>query len=866
MKHILFLGLLSAFVLGQPSFAKQPNILWITAENMGPDLGCYPDSPYAKQVSTPNLDRFAREGMRYRLAFDTSPVCSSSRSAFMTGMYQTSIGAHNHRSHRHDHYQLPADVRPITHRLIEAGYVTANIVSMHGKTVGTGKTDLNFEVTGPVLNPALAAKSKSLDADAGIANRAQNQQNSARLYHTTDWAGLRTRQPFFAQVNLPTVECNPQGWTASARHPWNGQAHPETNDPLRVAPPPYYPDHPISRRHWAGYLDSVGGMDTRVGEILTQLETDGLADDTVVIFFADNGRLEPRGLDWCYDSGDRVPLIVRWPKNFPAPPQYRTGTTSERLVSLIDLTATSLAIAGLPKPTGLHGRVLLGEKAEPEREFVFSARDRTDEAVNRIRSVRSPRFRYVRNFMPKKPFLALHRYKAATFPVVPLLPLLHAQGRLTPPQAALMAPRLPDEELYDLEGDPFEIHNLAASTDPEHQRVLRKMSNALDAWMEETGDQGRTPETAEIIAQWTDAAERQHGDAMRKLATEVKRELEANTGQSRPKQSTSGTNNTVHAAVGLGLARVKQAAAYWQASKTCISCHHQTLPMLAMTEAVRVGFPLDAAWLQSQAKTSHTYLEERIEVMDAGDHVPGGAATAGYGLWALQLAGHLPDVTTTSTVTYLLHIQGVVRLKSVTQSTPAPQREGSWIASCRRPPMQASKFADTALALIGMEKYASAKQRPRVAAARAKAEQWLDRTPLRDQQDRLWRLWGLHQLGGDDATKQEVRDALLAAQNADGGWPEGGERTASDTYTTGQALFMLVKTGLARDHPAIVRARDYLLTRQHADGSWLAETHVKFKAQPYFENGDPFGEHQFLSVAATAWATAGLAQLLPVKP
>ncbi len=323
--------------------------------------------------------------------------------------------------------------------------------------------------------------------------------------------------------------------------------------------------------------------------------------------------------------------------------------------------------------------------------------------------------------------------------------------------------------------------------------------------------------------------------------------------------------NTVEVATRLGLARVKQAASDWQQHKTCFSCHHQTLPMLAALEAERVGFPLDKAWLKSQADTSHEYFEERIETMDKGEHVPGGAATTAYGFWALSLDQRPPDTTTTAMVTYLLQIQGVSRLRDGEAAKPPKAKDGHWQASCRRAPMQAALIGDTVLVLIGLKNYATPEQRSQVNTARAAAELWLAKAPLRDQQDRLWRLWGLHYLDGDAVLKQSILAAILAAQLNDGGWAETQERQ-SDTYSTGQTLFMLLKTGTAVDHPAIVRARDYLLKTQHSDGSWLAESHTQFKAQPYFENGDPHGVNQFLSTAATAWATAGLAQLLPSKP
>ncbi len=313
-----------------------------------------------------------------------------------------------------------------------------------------------------------------------------------------------------------------------------------------------------------------------------------------------------------------------------------------------------------------------------------------------------------------------------------------------------------------------------------------------------------------------------------------------------------------------GLALVTRAATNWQKNKTCFSCHHQTLPMLAMVESARAGFAPDAAWLKSQADTTHRYFATRIEEMDGGDHVPGGAATTAFGFWALQLDHRPADATTTAMVAYLLQIQGVARTRD-RKASPLPKLEdGRWQASCRRAPMQASFVGDTALVLMGLEHYATPAQRPRVAQARAAAEKWLAAVPLKDQQDRVWRLWGLHHLGGDEQMKTRVRAAILTAQRDDGGWAEGDGRT-SDAYSTAQTMFMLCKTGTALDSAAIIRARDYLLRTQQADGSWLAESHVKVKAQPYFENGDPHGEHQFLSTAATAWATAALVQLLPPK-
>jgi hypothetical protein len=321
---------------------------------------------------------------------------------------------------------------------------------------------------------------------------------------------------------------------------------------------------------------------------------------------------------------------------------------------------------------------------------------------------------------------------------------------------------------------------------------------------------------------------------------------------------------SVHSATHRGLALITRGATNWQAHKTCFSCHHQTLPMLAVIESASVGFEMNKAWLNSQADTTHKYFQVRIDTMNAGDHVPGGSTTAGYGLWALSMAERPGDETTTAVVTYLLKIQGTARLEGREPTELKRVQDGRWTTSCRRLPLQGSDIADTVLALLGMKQYATAQQQSNVARASAAAEKWLQQTPLKTQEDRIWRLWGLHQMGGNAEAKQATLAAIISAQREDGGWPQSDDRT-SDAFSTGQTLFMLCKTGTLPDNPMVQRARDYLLRTQLADGSWLVESHVKYKAQPYFENGDPHGEHQFLSVAATAWSTAALAQLLPPK-
>ena len=444
---------------------NRPNILWIVGENFDLDLGCYG----APNVFTPNLDALAEKGVRFTNVFSTSPVCAPSRSAFMTGMYQTTTDTHNMRSHRNDDFRLPAGVRPITHLLKDAGYFTSNIKTIGKHVVGTGKLDLNFVNEGPI-------------------------------YQSGSWEELKNNQPFFAQINTPEAEYDIYDGKSAEKQrvKWVGEDQQEKiATPENVEPPPYYPDHDITRQEWARYLNSVSGMDKHVGVIMEQLRKDGLADNTIVVFFADNGRLEARGIHWLWDSGIHVPMIIYWPKNFPAPPQNLAPKVNRQVISLLDITATTLSFAGISKPEGMQSRVFIGENTDAPRTFAISARDRIDETVNRVRSVREKRYHYIRNFIDGQGFASLNRYKEKCFLVKPLMRELYAKGELTGAAAELMEP-LPPELLYDTENDPYEINNLAESDDPQHQEALIRLREILNTWITETRDMGELPEPPEI--------------------------------------------------------------------------------------------------------------------------------------------------------------------------------------------------------------------------------------------------------------------------------------------------------------------------------------------------------------------------------
>jgi arylsulfatase A-like enzyme len=432
--------------------APRPNILWLIAEDFGPHLGCYG----TKEVATPVLDAMAARGMRFTRYYTTAPVCSPSRSAFNTGMYQTTIGAHNHRSHRDDGYTLPKDVKLISERMREAGYFTANVRQLPAEAGfrGAGKTDWNF------LPPE-----KPFDSD--------------------QWDDLKAHQPFYAQLNFQETH-----------RTFHAPAH---ADPAKVEIPPYYPDHEITRKDWAGYLDAATELDRKIGKVMELLKRDGLLENTVICFVGDNGQAHVRGKQFCYEEGLNVPFILQWPAALAAPRGLVSGSVSDRLLMSIDLTATSLNLAGVPKPAGMQGQVFLGMNAEPARQYVFGARDRCDETVFRLRTVRDVRYRYIRNFTPDRPFLQANAYKEKQYPVWNLIKELAAQDKLTPAQAVLAAPTMPEEELYDMQSDPHEIQNLTQSSKPEHQEALERLRGVLTQWIEETNDQGRVPESEEVV-------------------------------------------------------------------------------------------------------------------------------------------------------------------------------------------------------------------------------------------------------------------------------------------------------------------------------------------------------------------------------
>ena len=449
----------AAFARQTPSRPSRPNIVWISNEDMSPRLGAYGD----RVARTPVLDRFAASSIRYTRVFASAPVCAPSRAAIITGMHQSAIGAHHMRTTEDRVPELPGPylavppfyVKAFPEYLRAAGYYTTN----------RSKTDYQFGVPFTIWDD-LGAKAH--------------------------WRSRRDKsQPFFSVFNLEITH-ESRIFPGSATR----KGKPPVTDPARVTVPPYYPDTPAVREDLAYLYDNISTMDAQVGEILRQLEEDGLADTTIVVYWSDHGDGIPRSKRSLYDSGLRVPLMIRLPASFP---DARRGTVVDDLVSLIDLAPTMLSLAGVAVPAHMQGRVLLGPDAGVPPAYVFAARDRMDAEYDMMRSARDARFLYIRNFQPELPYAGHIIYRNQSAIMQELL-RLHADGKLTGAQALWMRNNRPAEELFDIRADPHQVNDLAR--DPRYRETLARMRAAVNEWMTRIGDQGLINEAEMIERMW----------------------------------------------------------------------------------------------------------------------------------------------------------------------------------------------------------------------------------------------------------------------------------------------------------------------------------------------------------------------------
>ncbi|GAB5519804.1 MAG: hypothetical protein RhofKO_20550 [Rhodothermales bacterium] len=488
MPRLLLLLPLLCLAACTPAEPERYNILWLTVEDLSGRLPMYGDST----VATPALSRLAEEGIVFEHLYATYPVCSPNRSSIITGHYPNAIGTMHMRTGGDPRFKggiptyeavPPEHVKAFPEWLRAAGYYTSNNV----------KTDYQFGEPFTIWD------------ESSTSATWQNRPQGKPFFSVFNFTGTHESR---AWPNAATIEL--AKWLTGSERPDTldqgiadlmaaGQPASQT-DPAIVPVPPYYPDTPTTREHIARYYDNIVKMDAWVGAHLDSLETAGLLDETIVVFFTDHGDGLPRGKRWLYDSGIHMPLIVRWPDGRGA------GTHRSDLVSVIDLAPTMLSLAEADIPETLPGRIFLGEATEPAPRYVFGGRDRMDEAFDRSRFARDERFKYIRNMHPEIPYSLPSVYRDLP-PIWRDFKAAAAAGALSGPPAAFFAPTKPAEELYDTVADSHEVRNLA--NDPAYADTLAAMRRAVTDWLLLVGDRAERDERAMIEAMWPDGEQPQ---------------------------------------------------------------------------------------------------------------------------------------------------------------------------------------------------------------------------------------------------------------------------------------------------------------------------------------------------------------------
>lgn len=448
--------LIPAAAVDSPAYAEasvdRPNILWITSEdNAAHWLGCYGN----EQASTPRLDRLAEEGVLFRHAYSNAPVCAVARSTILTGVYAPSQGTQHMRS-RHP---IPADFKPYVTYLRDQGYYCTN----------ASKTDYNFDGN----------------------DRQWWDECSGKAHYRKRAEG----QPFFAIFNFTTSH-------ESSLFPNKRGKPPYRLAPSEIEVPPHLPDLPEVRADFAAYHDKISRLDAQVGEVLDELEKAGLAEDTIVFYYADHGGPTPRGKRYLKDTGVRVPMIVRVPEKWKHLSRFAAGSRVEEPVAFVDLAPTLLSLVGMEKPEHMQGRAFLGEHRSAPKDGVFLFADRFDEFYGMRRGWTDGRWKYIRRFTPHLP-AAPYSYYQFSMPSWTAWRQAWKDGKLEEQHRRMWESPQPVEELFDLEADPWEVKNLAA--DPAQAERLETMRERLKKKMSEVKDTGIVPEPmwAELLGDYT---------------------------------------------------------------------------------------------------------------------------------------------------------------------------------------------------------------------------------------------------------------------------------------------------------------------------------------------------------------------------
>lgn len=461
---------------GGPEVGSRPNFLFVVFEDMGPRIGAFGD----EIATTPVLDAFAADSLQFANTFTTAGVCAPSRSSLITGVHQQTLGTQHMRTRSPSSllssggpisYDAvpPAEVKAFPELLRKAGYYTSN----------NGKTDYQFGEPFTIWDDQAAEH---------------------------PWRGRPNDKPFFAMVNIlethesaiwPTdaFSMNPLVNIVRLRNLWTLSGKEKVTDPDNVDVPPYLPDTPVVRADIARHYDNIAFAEKQLARLLDDLEADRLADNTIVVVTADHGDGFPRMKRAIYDSGIKVPMMVRFPDRRDA------GIKHDRLVSFVDIGPTFLSLAGVDIPDYAQGRPLFTETSDTPREYIVAGSDRFDGTLEHQRAIRDERWKYIRNYRTDLPFFQPLNFRDQ-LPTMQELWRLHEEGSLTPTQAQYFATPRPEEELYDTAVDPHEIQNLAA--DSANVDTLTRMRAAYDAFAAGTVDLSSIPETEMIEAMWPD--------------------------------------------------------------------------------------------------------------------------------------------------------------------------------------------------------------------------------------------------------------------------------------------------------------------------------------------------------------------------
>lgn len=455
-----FSGLLSCSFFPKEDQPIHPNILWITVEDISPNLGCYGD-PIAH---TPAIDALAAKGFKYTHAIANAPVCAPARNAIITGMYPSSLGTLHMRSFAKNMKspgRIPDQLKLYPEILRTAGYYCTN----------NSKEDYNFDLKRTIWDESS---------------------------NTAHWKNRPDKDtPFFSIFNLTMT--HESCINDKEKHDRLTQNLPEElrTDPSKIVVPPYYPDTPQTRELLARHYDNIATMDRKVHELIQELENEGESENTIIFFYSDHGTGLPRHKRWLFDTGVKVPFIVYIPEAYASLYPGIPGSEIDQLISFVDLGPTAIHLAGKAVPSHMQGQAFLGTNLKPEKEHVFVARGRMDERYDIQRGVRTKKFKYLRYYEPKKSFIQFMNTPEGG-PMMTEIRKAQKEGTHKPEGLQMVASQKPTESLFDLTNDPNEFVDLAQN--PKYSTELLELRSVHDRWMKDILDVGLIPES--IVRTW----------------------------------------------------------------------------------------------------------------------------------------------------------------------------------------------------------------------------------------------------------------------------------------------------------------------------------------------------------------------------